>query len=74
MANDLLADDTQARREDLPKLSAESSISDYVQYAAMNNPELSAAFNTWKADLQKIPQVTALPDPRFTYQYYIQRV
>ncbi|MDP6543401.1 MAG: TolC family protein [Phycisphaerae bacterium] len=71
---DLFADDSATPRADLPKLSDQSTVSDYVQYAALNNPELAAAFNTWKADLQQIPQVTALPDPRFTYQYYIQQV
>ena len=71
---DLFADDTPAPREDMPTLTAESTVSDYVQYAALNNPALAAAFNRWKADIQQIPQVTALPDPKFTYQYYIQRV
>ncbi|MDP6636077.1 MAG: TolC family protein [Phycisphaerae bacterium] len=71
---DLFADETPAPRAGLPKLTDESAIDDYVQYAALNNPELAAAFNRWKADLQQIPQVTALPDPKFTYQYYIQQV
>jgi outer membrane protein TolC len=74
VTEDLFADDTPAPRAGLPKLTAESTLDDYVQYAALNNPALAAAFNRWKADLQQIPQVTALPDPRFTYQYYIQRV
>jgi len=71
---DLFADDSPAPRADLPKLTAESTVNDYVQYAALNNPELAAAFNAWKADLQQIPQVTALPDPKFTYRYFIREV
>jgi outer membrane protein TolC len=43
-------------------------------YAALNNPGLEAAFNRWKAALQKVPQVRSLPDPRFTYSYFIKEV
>jgi outer membrane protein, heavy metal efflux system len=74
VAKDLFSDDVQTPRADLPRISADSTVNDYVQYAALNNPALAAAFNRWKADIQQIPQVTALPDPKFTYQYYIQRV
>ncbi|MDP6045643.1 MAG: TolC family protein [Phycisphaerae bacterium] len=74
VAKDLFADDTPAPREGRPGLTAESTVDDYVRTAELDNPELAAAFSRWKADLQQIPQVTALPDPKFTYQYYIQRV
>ena len=74
VGKDLFADDSPTPRADLPKLTGESTLNDYVQYAALNNPALAAAFNRWKADLQQIPHVTALPDPKFTYQYYIQQV
>jgi outer membrane protein, heavy metal efflux system len=74
VGKDLFADDSPAPRADLPKLTAESTVNDYLRYAAGNNPELAAAFSRWKADLQQIPQVTSLPDPKFTYQYYIQQV
>jgi outer membrane protein, heavy metal efflux system len=46
----------------------------YLMEAAQNNPGLEAAFNRWKAALEKIPQVKALPDPRFTYSYFIEEV
>jgi len=46
----------------------------YLMEAAENNPGLEAAFNRWKAELEKIPQVKALPDPRFTYSYFIEEV
>ena len=57
-----------------PELSETSQLSDYLAYAALNNPGLEAAFNRWKAELERIPQLTALPDPRFTYRYYIENV
>lgn len=58
----------------LPKLTESSKLSDYLAYAALNNPGLEAAFNQWKAALERIPQVKALPDPRFNYLYYVQEV
>ncbi|MCK8602859.1 TolC family protein [Desulfoferrobacter suflitae] len=65
---------TVQREEVLPQLHDQSGLSDYLTYAALNNPGLKAAFLRWRAALEKIPQVTALPDPRFTYGYYIQSV
>jgi outer membrane protein, heavy metal efflux system len=49
-------------------------LSDYLTQAATQNPELESAFYRWKAALEKIPQVKALPDPRFTFAYYIRNV
>ncbi|MBC8206131.1 MAG: TolC family protein [Kiritimatiellales bacterium] len=49
-------------------------LNDYLTEAAQNNPGLEAAFNNWKAALERVPQVTALPDPRFNYGYFIQEV
>jgi len=58
----------------LPELTESSGLSDYLTYAALNNAGLEAAFNRWKAALERAPQVKALPDPKFTYLYYIQEV
>jgi outer membrane protein TolC len=55
-------------------LGENAELSDYLAYAALNNPGLEAAFNRWKAELERIPQVTALPDPRCTYRYYVEEV
>ncbi len=58
----------------LPEINEQSTLSDYLACAALNNPGLKAAFERWKAAVERIPQVKALPDPRFTYAYYIQAV
>lgn len=50
------------------------ALSDYLAQAALNNPGLEAAFNRWKAALEKVAQVKTLPDPRFTYGYFIENV
>ena len=58
----------------LPKLNEQSKLSDYLTYAALNNPGLEAAFNRWKAALERVPQVRSLPDPRFNYRYFVEQV
>jgi cobalt-zinc-cadmium efflux system outer membrane protein len=49
-------------------------LSGYLNQAALHNPELESAFYRWKSALEKIPQVKALPDPRFTFAYYIENI
>jgi len=55
-------------------LDEESTLDDYLAYAALNNPRLQAAFEQWKAAVQRVPQAKALPDPRFTFSYFIEEV
>jgi len=49
-------------------------LEDYLQYAALHNAALKASFQQWKAALEQIPQAEALPDPKFTYSYFIKEV
>jgi len=58
----------------VPDLAESSELSDYLVYAALNNPGLRAAFNRWKAALERQLQVKMLPDPRFNYGYFIEEV
>jgi len=62
---------TAAQEPGLPELP---QLADYLAYAAFHNPGLRAAFEQWKAALWKIPQVQSLPDPRFTYTYFVEQV
>ena len=50
------------------------SLQDYLRYAALNNAGLKAAFEQWKAAMEQIPQAKSLPDPKFTYGYFIEEV
>ncbi len=68
---------TGTQKKDIdPKIKSEtpSILSQYLVQAALNNPELEAAFQRWKAALEKIPQVKALPDPRFTFSYFVRSI
>jgi len=64
----------QAGPEKLPELDDSATLSDYLAFAALNNPGVEAAFSRWRAALEKAPQVSALPDPRLSLSYYIEEV
>lgn len=66
--------DEDPSKFELPALTEESTIDAYLRYAALNNPGLESAFQEWRAALERIPQVRALPDPRLTYGYFVAEV
>lgn len=57
-----------------PMLTELDTLPEYLAYAALHNAGLEAAFNRWRASLERVPQVKALPDPKFTYGYYVREV
>jgi outer membrane protein TolC len=56
------------------EVTERSSLSDLLTYAALNNPGLKAAFNNWKAVLENVTISKSLPDPKFTFAYFIKEV
>ncbi len=50
------------------------TLQDYLRYALLNNAELKSKFHEWKAEVEQIPQAKSLPDPKFTYGYFIKEV
>ena len=60
--------------ENLPDANNLRSLSDYLQYAALRNAGLEASFQDFKAALEQVPQAKSLPDPKFTYGYFIKEV
>lgn len=50
------------------------TLDDYFKIAAENNPGLQAMYKEYEAALQKAPQVNALPDPTFSFGYFIAPV
>jgi outer membrane protein TolC len=63
-----------AIRYDLPELTEDSDVSDYLEYAALNNPDLEAAFTRWKESLSQVGQARALPGLTVNYQYAVQEM
>ena len=57
-----------------PGLVESSKLVDFLRLAVINNAGLKGAFYRWKAALEKVPQVRALPDPNFTYGYFVEQV
>ena len=51
-----------------------STLPDLIRYANEHNAGLRSAYQTWQASLLRIPQVTALPDPKFSYGHFIRSV
>jgi len=54
--------------------NAPQTLSEYLRYAALHNAGLKAAFEEWKAAMEQVPQARALPDPKFTYDYFIEQL
>lgn len=47
------------------------SLDDYLKIAAENNPGLKSKFYSYQASLEKVPQVSSLPDPQLTFGIFI---
>lgn len=52
-----------------PTLAADASPDEYIRYALYHNPEVEAAYQRWRAAVERLPQVSALPDPRVNLGY-----
>lgn len=55
-------------------LSQAQTLDDYFKMAAENNPGLQAKYREFEAALQRVPQVSTLPDPSFSFGYFISPV
>jgi cobalt-zinc-cadmium efflux system outer membrane protein len=55
-------------------LPVDPELADYVRLGLERNPGLRAAYESWRAALEKIPQVSTLPDPVFRWEYFIEQV
>ena len=51
---------------------SQDSLSSYLEMATENNPLLKSKYNDYLSALEKIPQVSSLPDPEFSAGYYLE--
>ena len=58
----------------LPVLTTESSLSNYLAFAMLNQPAVESAYYDWLASVERITEARSLPDPQFTFQMDIQNV
>lgn len=56
----------------LPALTPDSSLSNYLACALLNSPAVAAAYDDWAASVERITIERSLPDPKLTFQAYIQ--
>ncbi len=56
------------------ELRSQDPVEPYLLIAAEHNPGLKSRFNLYLAQLEKIPQVKALPDPQVAFGFFIQPV
>jgi cobalt-zinc-cadmium efflux system outer membrane protein len=56
----------------LPELTADSSLSNYLAFALLNQPSVAEAYYDWAASVENITVTRSLPDPQFTFQAYIE--
>jgi len=54
--------------------SRKAVLSELIQAALSENPQIKAAEQEWQASLERIPQVKALPDPLLSYSHFGQSI
>jgi len=64
----------QAADLNSPDFGKSASLEEILPYAESRNPGLLASFDRWKAALEQVPQSSSLPDPKFSYAYFIEPV
>ncbi len=55
-------------KPELPVLTANSSLADYLRFALLNHPQVEAAYDEWRGAALAIAPARALPDPKLTFQ------
>ena len=62
------------QKPNLPTLTTNSTLRDFLTYALLNQPKVEAAYFDWVASVERITVQRSLPDPQFTFQMDIQDV
>jgi outer membrane protein TolC len=60
-----------ASEKTLPTLTTNSHLSDFLEYAMLNQPSVEAAYFDWLGSVERITVERSLPDPKLTFQAYI---
>jgi len=62
----------RAGRPAPPALTTNATLGDLLACAILNQPEIQAAYFDWAASVENITVQRSLPDPKLTFQAYIQ--
>ena len=58
----------QNQRPALPTLQTNSSLSNFLHFAVLNQPQVEAAYFDWAASVERITVERSLPDPRLSFE------
>ena len=58
----------QNQRPSLPMLQTNASLSNFLAFAMLNQPQVEAAYYDWASSVERITVERSLPDPRLTFQ------
>jgi outer membrane protein TolC len=56
------------------ELGGDSSLEEFLIYAARNDPGLRAAYEEWVSRIDRVPSVSSLPDPVFSWMYFGENI
>ena len=59
-------------RPGLPALQTNATLGDFLRFAMLNHPQVEAAYYDWLKSVEQITVERSLPDPKLTFQAYIQ--
>lgn len=64
----------ESATEQQPELGPSSTPDDYIRYALFHSPSVESAYHRWLAAAERLPQVSALPDPRLSVGFFLDEV
>ncbi len=64
----------QNERPILPTLNNDASLSNFLQFAVLNQPQVEAAYYDWASSVERITVARSLPDPRLTFSGDISNI
>lgn len=57
-----------AAERNLPALTNDSALGDYLRFAMLNQPSVAAAYFDWAGSVERITVERSLPDPQLTFE------
>lgn len=58
----------------LPDLQRDADLETCIRYGLRSNPGLRATFERWRAAVERVPQVSTLPDPVFSFAHFVEEI
>ena len=62
----------EGQRRSLLPLSTNAVLGDFLTFAMLNQPQIEAAYFDWAGSVEQITVERSMPDPKLTFQAYIQ--